>query len=116
MKKQEIGFVELSEYTKTADISRGRTKFFHGDAQFLLYTERVHFFRRSELGTLFCSYSLIACSVQVSNSRDPSSGLLFPTKLFGVLSRARELATGEGEGGRSDMHCCLFSLRFAGSV
>lgn len=49
MKKQEMDFVGLSEYTKNADISRGRTAFFHGDVQFLLYTERMHFFRRFKI-------------------------------------------------------------------
>lgn len=46
MHKQEMDFVEISEYTKTSDVSRARTKFFHGGAHFLLYTERMHFFRR----------------------------------------------------------------------
>ena len=46
MKKQEMEFVPMSEYTKSSNISRGRTKFFHSGAQFLLYTERIHFFRR----------------------------------------------------------------------
>ncbi|KAI8849010.1 hypothetical protein BC829DRAFT_392658 [Chytridium lagenaria] len=39
-------FGELSEYTKDADISRVRSSFFHGKVDFVLYTERFHFFRR----------------------------------------------------------------------
>ncbi len=46
MTTQEMEFVEINEYTKSSDVSRARTKFFHGGAHFLLYTERMHFFRR----------------------------------------------------------------------
>ncbi|RUS20830.1 hypothetical protein BC937DRAFT_94279 [Endogone sp. FLAS-F59071] len=33
-------------YTTTSDVSRARSNFFHGRVNFLLYTERFHFFRR----------------------------------------------------------------------
>lgn len=45
-KKQEMHFVQICEYTKEKKIVRARSKFFHGETQFLLYTERFHFFRR----------------------------------------------------------------------
>jgi len=46
MSRLELGYGSLSEYTKSSDVSRSRTKFFRGQTHFLLYTERLHFFRR----------------------------------------------------------------------
>ena len=46
MNREELDFGQLCEYTKTPDVSRTRSKFFHGELHFLLYTERLHFFRR----------------------------------------------------------------------
>ena len=46
MTEMDVDFTSLNEYTKAANISRTRTKFFHGNCHFLLYTERLHFFRR----------------------------------------------------------------------
>ena len=46
MKREEMNFVPLSEHTSSSDVSRGRSYFFHGHAHFLLYTERMHFFKR----------------------------------------------------------------------
>ncbi|CAK1583697.1 unnamed protein product [Parnassius mnemosyne] len=45
-KKEDIGFVQICEYSKDAKIARARDMFFHTEAHFLLYSERVHFFRR----------------------------------------------------------------------
>lgn len=45
-KKETISFVQLCEYSKEAKIARARDMFFHGDAHFILYSERFHFFRR----------------------------------------------------------------------
>ncbi|XP_047506925.1 U3 small nucleolar RNA-associated protein 25 homolog isoform X1 [Pieris napi] len=45
-KKEDISFVQVCEYTKDAKIARARDMFFHAEAHFLLYSERVHFFRR----------------------------------------------------------------------
>ncbi|XP_059487983.1 U3 small nucleolar RNA-associated protein 25 homolog [Neocloeon triangulifer] len=44
--KQDIGFVQICEYSKDAKIARARDMFFHKEAHFLLYSERFHFFRR----------------------------------------------------------------------
>ncbi len=46
MEKKELDLSSLNEYTKSGDVSRTRTKFFRGEKHFLLYTERLHFFRR----------------------------------------------------------------------
>ncbi|KAK9507552.1 hypothetical protein O3M35_007381 [Rhynocoris fuscipes] len=48
-KKQEMKFVHICEYTQEQKITRARSKFFHGKTQFLLYTERFHFYRRIKL-------------------------------------------------------------------
>ena len=46
MTNLDMKFASLSEYTKFSEVSRTRTKFFRGEVHFLLYTERLHFFRR----------------------------------------------------------------------
>lgn len=48
-KKQEMKFVHICEYTQEKKITRARSKIFHGKTQFLLYTERFHFYRRIKL-------------------------------------------------------------------
>ncbi|KAF5308169.1 hypothetical protein FQR65_LT06349 [Abscondita terminalis] len=48
-KKEDIGFVQICEYSKEGKIARARDMFFHGDAHFLLYTERYHFFNRIKI-------------------------------------------------------------------
>ncbi|XP_025833734.1 digestive organ expansion factor homolog isoform X3 [Agrilus planipennis] len=45
-KREDIGFVQICEYSKEGKVARARDMFFHGDAHFLLYTERFHFFNR----------------------------------------------------------------------
>lgn len=46
---QNYNFTSLSEYCSPSDISRARTAFFNGEIDFLLVTERFHFFRRFQL-------------------------------------------------------------------
>lgn len=45
-KREDISFVQVCEYSKEGKVARARDMFFHGDAHFLLYTERFHFFNR----------------------------------------------------------------------
>ncbi|CAG9764899.1 unnamed protein product [Ceutorhynchus assimilis] len=45
-KREDINFVQICEYSKDAKVARARDMFYHGDAQFLIYTERHHFFHR----------------------------------------------------------------------
>jgi U3 small nucleolar RNA-associated protein 25 len=45
MKKMELSFAAISEYTPATGVSRARTQFYQGIKHFLLYTERAHFFR-----------------------------------------------------------------------
>ncbi|XP_053614063.1 U3 small nucleolar RNA-associated protein 25 homolog [Plodia interpunctella] len=45
-KKEDVSFVQICEYSKDSKIARARDMFFHTEAHFLLYSERVHFFRR----------------------------------------------------------------------
>lgn len=35
----------ISEYSRESEISRGRSQFFHGTKEILLYSGRAHFFR-----------------------------------------------------------------------
>ncbi|XP_063233834.1 U3 small nucleolar RNA-associated protein 25 homolog isoform X2 [Bacillus rossius redtenbacheri] len=46
LKREDMSFVQICEYSKEAKIARARDMFFHDDAHFLLYSERFHFFRR----------------------------------------------------------------------
>ncbi|XP_044743572.1 U3 small nucleolar RNA-associated protein 25 homolog [Chrysoperla carnea] len=48
-KQEELSFVQICEYSKEAKIARARDKFFHGEAHFMLYSERFHHFRRIRL-------------------------------------------------------------------
>ena len=45
-KAKHLSVVHASEYTKNSALSRGRSGFFHGEAKFMLLTERFHFFKR----------------------------------------------------------------------
>lgn len=49
LKKEEVNFTQICEYTKDNKISRARTLFYHGGAHFMLYSERAHFFRRMRI-------------------------------------------------------------------
>lgn len=42
----DLDFLEICEYTKDNKIAKARDLFFHGEVHFLLYTERIHFYRR----------------------------------------------------------------------
>ncbi|KAI8967354.1 hypothetical protein BDF20DRAFT_829714 [Mycotypha africana] len=42
----KYSYEPCSEYASGSQITRSRSKFFHGRSDFLLYTERLHFFRR----------------------------------------------------------------------
>lgn len=45
-KREDVNFVQICEYSKEGKVARARDMFYHGDAHFLLYTERYHFFNR----------------------------------------------------------------------
>ncbi|XP_059209475.1 U3 small nucleolar RNA-associated protein 25 homolog [Centropristis striata] len=46
MKKEEINFASICEYSSKSEVSRTRHFFQKGDKQFLLFTERFHFYKR----------------------------------------------------------------------
>lgn len=57
MKKEEINFASICEYSSKSEVSRARHFFQKGDKQFLLFTERFHFYKRSVLFlSLWCSW------------------------------------------------------------
>jgi len=47
--KREMSFVQVNEYARTSEVSRGRSRFFHGQKPIMLYTGRAHFFKRHNL-------------------------------------------------------------------
>ncbi|XP_024133669.1 digestive organ expansion factor [Oryzias melastigma] len=46
MKKEEMSFTSICEYSSKSEISRARHFFLKGDKHFLLFTERFHFYKR----------------------------------------------------------------------
>ncbi|KAG9336850.1 hypothetical protein JZ751_003198 [Albula glossodonta] len=44
--KEEMNFASICEYSKKSEVSRARHFFQKGDTQFLLFTERFHFYKR----------------------------------------------------------------------
>uniref|UniRef100_A0A8C5TA80 U3 small nucleolar RNA-associated protein 25 homolog n=1 Tax=Malurus cyaneus samueli TaxID=2593467 RepID=A0A8C5TA80_9PASS len=45
-KKEDLNFTHICEYTKKAAVCRSRRFFLKGEKQFLLFTERFHFYKR----------------------------------------------------------------------
>uniref|UniRef100_A0A3Q2HI17 U3 small nucleolar RNA-associated protein 25 homolog n=1 Tax=Equus caballus TaxID=9796 RepID=A0A3Q2HI17_HORSE len=46
-KKEELNFTHICEYTQKSGVSRARHFFLQGEKQFLLFTERFHFYKRN---------------------------------------------------------------------
>jgi U3 small nucleolar RNA-associated protein 25 len=44
--RQEASAAFICEYSRESEISRGRSRFFHGSKDILLYSGRFHYFRR----------------------------------------------------------------------
>ena len=70
--KQDVNAAYVCEYSRDSEISRGRSRFFHGKNDLLLYSGRAHFFRYIfSLSFFFCfecylvsqsyRYSAITC-------------------------------------------------------
>lgn len=49
MKQEEYNFVSLCEYTDEGKVAQGRSQFFKEGRRLLLYTERLHFYRRFQI-------------------------------------------------------------------
>lgn len=47
MKKEEMNFASICEYSSKSEVSRARHFFQKGDKHFVLFTERFHFYKRS---------------------------------------------------------------------
>ena len=48
--KRNLSFVGVSEYSKFADVTRSRSRFYARQRRIMLYTERAHFFNRFRIG------------------------------------------------------------------
>ncbi|XP_072313781.1 U3 small nucleolar RNA-associated protein 25 homolog [Eucyclogobius newberryi] len=46
MKKEELNFASICEYSSKSEVSRSRHFFQKGDKQFMLFTERFHYYKR----------------------------------------------------------------------
>ncbi|KAL2099200.1 hypothetical protein ACEWY4_005680 [Coilia grayii] len=46
LKKEEVNFTSISEYSQRSEVSRARHYFQKGNIQFLLFSERFHFYKR----------------------------------------------------------------------
>ncbi|KAL6488088.1 hypothetical protein MHYP_G00047140 [Metynnis hypsauchen] len=46
LKKEDVSFGSISEYSKRSEVSRARHCFQKGEKQFLLFSERFHFYKR----------------------------------------------------------------------
>ncbi|XP_071161411.1 U3 small nucleolar RNA-associated protein 25 homolog [Mytilus edulis] len=81
--REDLSFVYISEYTKDKTLSRSRNQFFHGNAHFMLYTERVHFYRRFKVRgikhiifyelPLFPHFYSELCNMLIENRQENSS-------------------------------------------
>ncbi|XP_051504471.1 U3 small nucleolar RNA-associated protein 25 homolog [Myxocyprinus asiaticus] len=49
LKKEDISFASISEYSQRSEVSRARHCFQKGDKQFLLFSERFHFYKRNTI-------------------------------------------------------------------
>lgn len=46
LKKEDVSFANISEYSQRSEVSRARHYFQKGEKQFLLFSERFHFYKR----------------------------------------------------------------------
>uniref|UniRef100_A0A8B9JN38 U3 small nucleolar RNA-associated protein 25 homolog n=1 Tax=Astyanax mexicanus TaxID=7994 RepID=A0A8B9JN38_ASTMX len=46
LKKEDVSFCSISEYSKRSEVSRARHHFLTGEKQILLFSERFHFYKR----------------------------------------------------------------------
>ncbi|KAF7252285.1 hypothetical protein EYD10_02227 [Varanus komodoensis] len=83
-KKEELNFTHMCEYTSKSGISRARQFFLKGEKQFLIFTERFHFYKRYsirgirnlifyELPTYPHFYSEICNMLKLAGSREEAT-------------------------------------------
>lgn len=46
LKKEDVSFASISEYSQRSEVSRARHYFQTGEKQFMLFSERFHFYKR----------------------------------------------------------------------
>ncbi|KAG7334528.1 hypothetical protein KOW79_002935 [Hemibagrus wyckioides] len=88
LKKEDVSFCVISEYSERSEVSRARHYFNNGEKQFLLFSERFHFYKRYTikgiqniifyaLPTYSHFYSEVCNMLQVSGSDGVSSSASF---------------------------------------
>lgn len=111
-RREAIGFCQVCEYSKSEKVARARDMFFHGQKNFLLLTERFHFYRRYlikgirhiifyQLPTYSHYYSEFANMVQDSTEYSITVTVLYckldALKLSGTIGYQRAKAILEAE-------------------
>ncbi|CAB4378929.1 unnamed protein product [Rhizophagus irregularis] len=104
-----ISFTSISEYTNVSDVTRARTYFLNGKKNYLLYTERFHFFRRHHMKgihhVIFYAlpdhahfYSELLNSIQSSSSDKNSNEKITINVIFSKYDKLRlERVVGSGK-------------------
>ncbi|KAK3554480.1 hypothetical protein QTP70_023479, partial [Hemibagrus guttatus] len=88
LKKEDVSFCMISEYSERSEVSRARHYFSKGEKQFLLFSERFHFYKRCTIkgiqNIIFYAlpmyshfYSEVCNMLQVSGSDGVSSSPSF---------------------------------------
>ncbi len=110
---QQANAVYVCEYSRDSEISRGRSRFFHGTKDILLYSGRAHFFRSAVL-SLSIPLSLVCYIFAHSSQAVPDQGRPSPHLL--LAARVRALLLGDGQPSRHWRGglCCRWGRRGRG--
>lgn len=69
--QEDITYAAISEYSEIPEVTRARGDFFHSRVQFLIVTERFHFYRRFFFFSfLLFSHNPFSFSLQIQNPRN----------------------------------------------
>ncbi|MGH0173035.1 UNVERIFIED_CONTAM: hypothetical protein FKN15_064440 [Acipenser sinensis] len=93
LRKEELNCTHICEYSKKSEVSRARHFFQKGEKQFLLFTERFHFYKRYTIKGI---HNLIFYLLAL---------------LQRVVQHAKDFE--QRRGGHLDLHCPVLPLRHA---
>jgi U3 small nucleolar RNA-associated protein 25 len=99
--REEANAAFVCEYSRESEISRGRSRFFHGDKNIMLYSGRAHFFRRF----------LIKGACHVVFYSLPEYAHFYP-ELVNTIQESED-ASGTGNGNnKSSISCTVLYTKF----